>query len=174
MTWNWKWSVTATGATALAGWLATPPLEPSGPQRRAAAAASSQVSASAVSDIEEQARRLSARLTPASDAAPPSRNPFQFGARPVTRRAVQPVAPLASPPPVDVPAPFPLRLTGMAIDTSGGTEKRIAIISGPGGVELAAAGELAAPGYQVVAVGESFAEVERTSDGVRERLTLRP
>ena len=31
MTWNWKWSLAATGATAMAGWLASPPLEPAGP-----------------------------------------------------------------------------------------------------------------------------------------------
>jgi hypothetical protein len=175
MTWYWKASLTATGVTALAGWLASPSLEPAGSRPRAAATttASSATTAAAVSDVEEQARRLSVRLVPAADAAPPSRNPFQFGARPAARRAVRPAAPVERPPvEAPAPAPFPLRLSGIALDTVDGVEKRIAIISGPGGLELAAAGDAAAPGYRVLAVGESYADVERASDGTRERLTL--
>jgi hypothetical protein len=70
--------------------------------------------------------------------------------------------------------PFPLRLTGIAVEIVDGVTKRTAILSGPSGVELAAGGEPASAGYRVVEVGESFAEVERTTDGARERLTLRP
>jgi hypothetical protein len=53
-------------------------------------------------------------------------------------------------------------------------EKRTAILSGPSGVELAASGEPAGTGYRVIEVGASFAEIERVSDGTRQRLTLRP
>ena len=75
-------------------------------------------------------------------------------------------------PAVPAPAPFPLRLTGIAVDIVNGVEKRTAVVSGPSGLELAATGETAAPGYRVVEVGESFAEIERVSDGARQRLTL--
>ena len=174
MTWNWKWKLAATGATALAGWLASPPMQvagpASGPQSSAAPAAAS---ITAVSTLEEQARHLDEHLD-AAPLTPPVRNLFQFGAR-LERRRVAPRAPLALAAPVFVsPAPFPLRLTGIAVELVNGVEKRTAILSGPSGVELAASGEQAAPGYRVVAVGDTFAEVERASDGARERLTLKP
>jgi hypothetical protein len=66
-----------------------------------------------------------------------------------------------------------MRLTGIAVDVVNGVEKRTAILSGPSGVELAASGEPATAGYRVVEVGDSFAVIERASDGARERLTLR-
>jgi hypothetical protein len=173
MTWYWKASLTATGVTALAGWLASPAVQPALRRSAANAAPSAGATAVQVSEVEEQARRLSVRLSPATDAAPPARNPFQFGARPVARRATRPVAPVTTPEPVEAPERFPLRLTGIAVETVDGVEKRVAIISGPAGLELAAAGDAAAPGYRVMTVGESSAEVERTSDGVRENLTLK-
>lgn len=174
MTWNWKLSLTATGATALAGWLASPPPQSMTPPSRAAIAAPAGADPAAISEVEHQARRLSARLAAPAAGAPPSRNPFQFGARPQPRRAAAaaPAVTVSMPPPVDVPAPFPLRLSGIAVDIVNGAEKRTAVISGPAGLELAGEGESAAPGYRVVTVGESFAEVERVSDGARERLTL--
>ncbi len=73
-----------------------------------------------------------------------------------------------------MPAPFPLRLSGIAVDIVDGVEKRTAIISGPAALELAGEGESAGPGYRVVTVGESFAEVERLSDGSPRALELKP
>ena len=175
MTWNWKWSLAATGATAMAGWLASPPLEPAGatPRRGAAIEASqSDVGPAAVAEIQEQARRLTSRLAPRPASGAPARNPFQFGMRPVAPRAPAVTASAAAPAVVDAPAPFPLHLAGVAVDTIDGVDTRTAIISGPAGIELAKAGQPAAPGYRVVTVGEAFAEVERLSDGVRERLIL--
>jgi hypothetical protein len=175
MTWNWKWSLAATGATAMAGWLASPPVEPAASARGGSAVVASQsdIAPAAVAEIQEQARRLSTRLAPKPLSPSPTRNPFQFGARPVTRRAPDVAArPAVVPPPVEVPMPFPLQLTGIAVDTVNGVETRTAIISGPGGLELARAGDAAGPGYRVVTVGETFAEVERLSDGTRERLVL--
>ena len=174
MTWNWKLSLTATGATALAGWLASPPPQATAPQSRAAIAAPAGADPAASSEVEHQARRLSARLAAPAAGATPSRNPFQFGARPAPRRAATAPVTVSPPPPVDVPAPFPLRLSGIAVDIVDGVEKRTAVISGPATLELAGEGGSAAPGYRVVTVGESFAEVERLSDGVRERLELKP
>jgi len=177
MTWNWNWKLVVTGVAAFAGVLGLgTPLQLAGPsvrpQESDAPRAAAQVIA--VSALEEQAQRLDQQLA-VHDAAPPSRNLFQFGARPQARRAVAP-APVAAAPVavVEPPVPFLLRLTGIAVDTVNGVEKRTAILSGPSGVELAGRGETAGAGYRVIEVGDSFAEVERTSDGARRRLTLKP
>ena len=179
MTWDWKWKVTATGVTALAGWFASPPLQPEAARTPVAAVASSSAAqsaanAAAVSDIAEEARRLS-RTTARTSLPAADRNPFQFRPKPspprpaalVQPQAVVPIAPA-------VPPPFPLRLTGIAVDVVNGVEHRTAIISGPSSLEIAADGEAAAPGYRVVSVGDSFADVERVSDGSRQRLALKP
>ena len=177
MTWNWNWKLVVTGVAALAGVLGLgTPLQLAGPsvrpQESDAPRAATQVTA--VSALEEQTRRLDKRLE-AGAVAPSSRNLFQFGARPAARRAVAP-APVAVPaaPVVEPPAPFLLRLTGIAVDTVNGAEKRTAILSGPSGVELAGRGEAAGAGYRVIEVGDTFADVERTADGARRRLTLKP
>jgi hypothetical protein len=173
MTWNLKWKLAATGTAALAGWLASPPLELAGPASRPQSAAPSHVEVAAVSELQAQTRRLDQHLD-AVQVAPPSRNLFRFGSRPVARRAAPPAPVVAPAPVVPVSVPFPLRLTGIAVEIVDGVTKRTAILSGPSGVELAAGGEPASAGYRVVEVGESFAEVERTTDGARERLSLRP
>jgi hypothetical protein len=173
MTWNLKWKLAATGTAALAGWLASPPLELAGPASGPQSAAPSHAEVAAVLELEAQTRRLDQQLD-AVQVAPPSRNLFRFGSRPVARRAAPPAPVVTLPPVAPVPVPFPLRLTGIAVEIVDGVATRTAILSGPSGVELATSGEPASPGYRVVEVGESFAEVERASDGTRERLTLRP
>jgi len=176
MTWNWNWKLVVTGAAALTGVLGLgSPLQLAGPAARPQITEAPHDTAqlTAVAVLEEQTRRLDEHLAAAA-VAPPSRNLFQFGARPVPRRVVAPAPVVAPVPVVELPAPFPLRLTGIAVDTVNGGEKRIAILSGPSGVELAASGEPAGAGYRVIEVGDSFAEVERTSDGARERLRLKP
>jgi hypothetical protein len=176
MTWNWKWKVAATGITALAGWMASEPLQtPSArtpPPAARAADIPGAATAAAVSDIEEQARRL---VRPASSSPLPStdRNLFRYQPKPQPRPTLK-----REPPPVipvqPVRVPFPLRLAGIAVDTVNGVTRRTAIITGPASLELAAEGAMAAPGYRVVTVGETFAEIERLSDGTRERLNLKP
>jgi hypothetical protein len=175
MTLNWNWKVAATAAAAVTGWLGLgTPIHMSEPAPRPplASVTAADFRITAAASLQEEARRLDARIE-AAQAAPPSRNLFQFGARPVPRRSVAP-APVAAPAPLPPPIPFLVRLTGIAVETVNGVEKRTAILSGPSGVELAAGGENASPGYRVIEVGDSFAVVERVSDGVRERLTLRP
>jgi hypothetical protein len=195
MTWNWKWKVTATGATALAGWLASEPIQPSGTTDRASTAVSRGATTAAqnarnavtVSDIERQASRLAAAAPLAEAAggplpevtgaaeAPPARNLFRFQprqSRPAARRVTAPIDPAPLAP--AAPTPFPLRLTGIATDVVNGVPQRTAVVRSPFGLELAKEGEIAAPGYRVVTVGESSIEVERVSDGVRQQLLLTP
>ena len=174
MTWNLNWKLVGTGVAALAGVLGLgSPLHLAGPAVSPRITSAPRADMTAVSALAEQTRRLDQHLE-AVQAAPPSRNLFRFGARPVARRAAAPAPVVAAAPVAPLPAPFPLHLSGIAVEVVNGVAKRTAILSGPSGVELAASGEPAAPGYRVLEVGESFAEVERTSDGARERLTLRP
>ena len=175
MTWNWHWKVAATAAAAVTGWLglgSPTHLADPAPRPQVANVTASDFRVTAAANLQEEARRLDARIEAAQNA-PPSRNLFQFGARPVPRRTVAPAPVVALAPLPPPPLPFLVRLTGIAVETVNGVEKRTAILSGPSGVELAAGGENASPGYRVIEVGDSFAVVERTSDGVRERLTLK-
>src|ERR1051325_3415813 len=178
MTWSWNWKLVVTGVAALTGVLGLgAPLQqfakPSAPPQESASHAAAQITA--VSALEEEARQLDRNLD-ALDAAPSTRNPFRFGERPAVHRPIAPppAAAFSLGAQAAAPAPFPLKLTGIAVDVVNGVENAPAIVSGPSGLELAAKGEVAAPGYRVIEVGESFAEIERVSDGVRERLTLRP
>ena len=176
MTWNLNWKVAATAAAAVTGWLGLgTPIHMSNPAPRPQVAdvTASDFRITAAANLQEETRRLDARLE-AAQTAPPSRNLFQFGARPVTRRSVAP-APIVAPAPLPpAPIPFLVRLTGIAVETVNGVAKRTAILSGPSGVELAAGGENASPGYRVIEVGDSFAVVERVGDGTRQRLILAP
>jgi len=187
MTWNWKWKMTATGVTALAGWLASEPIQPPGMPGRAPGTASGSFTTSAqnarnavtVTDIERQASHLAAGAARAqAEAEPPlPRNLFRFQPRqspPGARRVTAPTRlepELVAPP---APIAFPLRLTGVATDVVNGAPQRTAVVRSASGLELAKAGEIAAPGYRVVTVGESSVEVERLSDGVRQQLLLTP
>ena len=177
MTWNWNWKLVVTGAAALTGVFGLgAPLQLAGPSSPPRAnetpAAAAQISA--VSALEEETRRLDERLAIATPAES-SRNLFRFAQRPVVvHRAVAPAPAAVAVPIVETSVPFPLRLTGIAVDVVNGVEKRTAILSSPSGVELAAAGDSASPGYRVVEVGDGFAEIERLSDGVRQRITLKP
>jgi hypothetical protein len=175
MTWNWKWSLAATGATAMAGWLASPPLEPAdGAARRGAAIGrrTSDVGPAAVAEIQEQARRLTSRLAsrPGERSAGAQSVPVRHAAGgPACARRHRARGRASG---RGRASAVPAAPAGVAVDTVDGVDTRTAIISGPAGIELAKAGQPAAPGYRVVTVGEAFAEVERLSDGVRERLIL--
>jgi hypothetical protein len=175
MTWNWNWKLAVTGVAALTGVLGfEAPLQLNGPSAHPQAVDQHRSAAqiTAVSALEEETRRLDERLA-VTPVAQPTRNLFRFGERPVVARRAAAPAPVVTPVPiVAAPAPFPLRLTGIAVDVVNGVATRTAIVSGPSGLELAANGQTAAPGYRVVEVGDTFAEIERTSDGARQRLVL--
>ena len=130
MTWNLKWKLAATGAAALAGWFASPPLQPAGRAAHARASEAPHADVQAVTTLEEQTRRLDQHLE-AVETAPPTRNLFRFGSRPVARRPLPPPPVVALAPVVPAPVPFPLRLTGIAVQIVNGVEKRTAILSGP-------------------------------------------
>src|SRR5688572_11966341 len=92
MTWNWNWKVAATAAAAVTGWfgLGTPiHMSEPAPRPPLANVTASDFRITASANLQEEARRLDARLE-AVQTAPPSRNLFQFGARPVARRTAAP------------------------------------------------------------------------------------
>ena len=91
---TWKSYAAASGATVLAGWLASTPPVAMVENRPAAQSRPSRAAASPSSDIVEQASRLQARIRRETAYVRPQRNPFQFEA---TRQAVEPASAIADP-----------------------------------------------------------------------------
>jgi hypothetical protein len=176
---TWKTYAAVSGATVLAGWIASSPpanapaTSASG-QRRGAPAANR---APAGSDIEEQAARLQARLRQETEYQAPARNPFRFGSREVTRSAtserteapapVEPVLPALPPPP-------PIRLSGIAEDGPADRIERTAVLSVPAGVLLVREGDVVLGQYRVARIEAGAVELTDASGGPAVRLTLRP
>ena len=175
---SWKSYAAVSGATVLAGWLAsTPPAnEPEG-----AAVASRQPAtprdAAAASTIEREADRLQVRVRREVDYTQPQRNPFRFGAaRPDIDRGGDIPAPAAAPsvPPVltpFVPPPPPVKLSGIAEDEQAGQMERTAILSSPSGVLLVREGDVVLGDYRVGRIESEAVELVKT-DGSTLRLTL--
>jgi hypothetical protein len=173
-----------TGATALAGWLTSP--SPSQTPLRAPTAAA-QVRAPAAHDaseshaatIEEQSKRLAARLRPTGSFARPERDPFHFGVRNlVPPRASVPdrvragATAVAGPATVEASA-FPYRLSGVASDVVDGLPVRTAVLSGgTSGLVLAVAGDVVGDVYRVDRVDEGAVELTDSRDGRVVRLTF--
>ena len=166
---NWKGAVTvATGATALAGWLATPASPARGTARSAAAPRSVPVTVS----LEQEAARLAVRNRAATAFEQPNRNPFQFRVAPApARRRVVAEATVAEVVVPQAPA-FPFRLTGMARDDSSGTPVRTAILSSASALVLARAGDIVAESYRLERVDDDAVDVVDVRDGRVIRLTL--
>ena len=170
---NWKGAATvATGATAIAGWLATPPAPAREPARTAAAARP----APATVSLEHEAERLAARIRATTAYQQPNRNPFRFPAVAPTRRtaaetqAAGPAAPVVAPEPV-----FPFRLAGTASDPADGATVRTAVLSSDTlGLALARVGDVVAGSYRVERIDDDAVEVVDVRDGRVIRLTLRP
>ena len=173
---TWKAYATVSGATVLAGWLASAP--PSNAPQAAAAArpqTSSPVSPAAV-DIQQLATRLQARVRREAVYAAPERNPFRFGAaRPVPRPGGDA---LEDQPAVEtftaVPAPLPVTLSGVAEDQVGQRLERTAIFGSPEGVLLAHEGEEILGQYRVAKIEGEAVELVRLADGATIRIGLRP
>jgi hypothetical protein len=179
---TWKTYTAVSGATVLAGWLASsPPSNAPAPAAASRRTPASAASATAGSDIEEQAARLQARLRQEPAYRDPARNPFRFGEREVPRPA-----PSASPAPktleptaiepvtAALPPPPPVTLSGIAEDRSGDGVERTAVLSSQAGVLLVREGETVLGRYRVTRIEANAVELTDTLGGPAVRLTIRP
>jgi hypothetical protein len=174
---SWKSYAVVSGATVLAGWLAsTPPSNApeSAVSARRSAAAPSDVPAS---DIEREAERLQVRVRREVEYAEPRRNPFRFGAgrADADRGGDIPAPPLPPPPPptmaLPVALPPPVSLSGIAEDQDGQRVERTAILSSPAGVLLVQEGDPVMGDYRVSRIEAEAVELVKT-DGSTLRLSL--
>jgi|SRR6185503_10862778 len=174
---SWKSYAAVSGATVLAGWLASAP--PSNvPDRAAPVVRPPAARDGRSSDIEREAERLQARVQREVEYTQPQRNPFRFGAaRPEVHGGgdLPNPAPAPAPPPVEVPivAPPPVTLAGIAEDQKGQQTERTAIISSPSGVLLVREGDPVLGEYRVGRIESEAVELVK-NDGTTLRLTLRP
>ncbi len=178
---TWKSYAVVSGATVLAGWLASAPpsnapaaarsvQSPATPRR------SSPPAAGAPTDIELQAMRLQARLRPEREYAQPGRDPFRFAARrtpgPAAERE-EPIAEPPPPPPVNLAPPAPVvSLSGVAEDQVDGRTVRTAVLSSPAGVLLVREGEEILGYYRVGRIESEAVELVPIGQGSPRRLTL--
>ena len=173
---NWKSTAVVSGATLLAGWLASAPPAPTTPSTVSSTSRSPQTAAAA-SDIEQQAARLETLTRQAaSPYGPPERNLFRFGPKePVKAAAPEPTASAAAPVEIVPQAPPPPRvsLSGVASDPDGQRIVRTAILSSPAGVLLVHEGDEVLGQYRVGAIGDDSVELTRLADGTTLRLALR-
>lgn len=176
---SWKAYAAVSSAGLLATYLfSVPPV--TAPGRQAAERTDSiRRRPQAAFDIQEQATRLQTRVREEIEYREPSRNPFRFGARPVTRRLVTPsasaeetVTPPPPAPPPPPPAP-PIRLSGIATNTVAGVRQRSAILMTPGGIVTVREGDAVGAEYKVVRIEEDAVELA-AADGSSRRITLRP
>lgn len=177
---TWKTYAAVSGATVIAGWLAssppsnTPAPAAAPPQRRSAPAAATRA---AEADIEQQAARLQARTGEQPEFHEPARNPFNFGARQAPPGPVAPREPAPAPmqefaaPPVPPSLP-PVTLSGIAEDRSGERVERTAVLSSPSGVLLVREGDDVLGQYRVERIEADAVEFTRTDDGSRLRLSM--
>jgi hypothetical protein len=171
---SWKSYAVVSGATVLAGWLAsTPPSNT--PAATAPAARRPAARDVPASDIEREAERLQVRVQREVEYTQPQRNPFRFGAaRPNVDRGGDLPVPAPAPPPVAVPVvspPPPVTLSGIAEDQNGPQVERTAIFSSPAGVLLVREGDLVLGDYRVGRIESEAVELVN-SDGTTLRLTL--
>lgn len=171
---TWKTYAVVSGATVLAGWLASAP--PSNAPESAVSAPRQPAAPRDIpaSDIEREADRLQVRVRREVEYSQPQRNPFRFGAgRADTDRGGD--IPDAAPPPqpaVVVPvAPPPVSLSGIAEDRDGPRVERTAILSSPSGVLLVHEGDPVLGDYRVARIESEAVELVKT-DGSSLRLTL--
>jgi len=173
---SWKSYAAVSGATVLAGWLAStePANEPEAtttvPRQPAAARSAREA------DIEREAERLQVRVRPERDYARPQRNPFRFSAPPADAgRGGDIPSPAPALPPVVFPVisspPPPVKLSGIAEDQQGQQVVRTAILSSPAGVLLVHEGDAVLADYRVGRIESEAVELLK-NDGTTLRLTL--
>jgi hypothetical protein len=174
---TWKSYAVVSGATVLAGWLASAPVsnvpDPAASVRRQPAGPSD----IPASDITREAERLQVRVRREVEYTQPRRNPFRFGAgRPDAERGgdIPDPAPPTPPPPIAVPPvapPPPVSLSGIAEDRDGSRVERTAILSSLSGVLLVREGDAVLADYRVARIESEAVELVKT-DGTTLRLSL--
>ena len=175
---TWKSYAAVSGATVLAGWIASSPPENS-PATAARPASPPASRAQAGPDIQVEAQRLQTRLQVERDYAAPQRNLFRFeqGADlapdSVERGTVfEPETEPDAEPIEAAPAPPAISLSGIAEDQSpNGDVSRTAVLSAPSGVELVREGDQVL-GYRVARIESDAVELVRLADGTTRRITL--
>jgi hypothetical protein len=168
---NWKAAATvATGATALAGWLATPVA----PAREPAHTTTARRPAPDAVSLEHEVARLAARIRATAAYQQPSRNPFGFPAvAPTPRAAVAETAVAASQPAVPAAPVVPFRLAGTASDVATGATIRTAVLSSDTfGLVLAGVGDVVAGSYRIDGIDDGGVDVVDVRDGRAIRLSL--
>jgi hypothetical protein len=174
---SWKSYAVVSGATVLAGWLASTP-----PSNAPESAVSARPSAAPrdipASGIEREAERLQVRVRREVEYAEPQRNPFRFGAgRADAERGGDIPAAAPQPPPLPptvvppIAPPPPVSLSGIAEDQDGQRVERTAILSSPSGVLLVHEGDPVLGDYRVSRIEAEAVELVKT-DGSMLRLTL--
>ncbi len=175
---TWKSYVTVSGATVVAGWLASTSPAPvsvsPAPRPRALQTPAPVVAAS---DIQEQAERLRARLQVERSYTAPHRDPFRFVDRapseqPEVRAASPDRDPIESPP-AEAPAGPRVSLSGIAEDMAPGGPQRTAILSSPAGMLMVREGEDVLGAYRVLRIESEAVELSVLADGTVRRLSLR-
>jgi hypothetical protein len=172
---TWKSYAAVSGATVLAGWLASSPsLAPTGSP--VPVVRQSPVAASLSSDIVAQADRLQAGIQRERAYARPERNPFRFNASRSGAVAREPAPVPDNLPPVPqpvLPAGPRMSLSGIAEDQVDGRPVRTAILSTPADVLLVKEGEEILGRYRVARIGSDAVELLSLEDGATLRLLLR-
>ena len=170
---TWKSYAAVSGATLVAGWLASAPASnaPSASVGAQPPAASELPRAAA--QIEDEAARLQAGIREQAAYRQPERNPFRFGARRPERASAETT--VTAPPPeafVEPPPPPPVTLAGIAEDQLPEGVQRTAILSSPSGVLLVKEGDDVLGQYRVSKIESGAIELTRISDGVSVRLAF--
>ena len=170
---SWKSYAAVSGATVLAGWLAsTPPANTPAGNTNAQVRGVASLSPAA-SDIERQADRLQSRALRDAVYAQPSRNLFRFGVR-LSDRSAAISAETAAPREVIAPVragPI-VRLSGIAEDQVDGHVERTAVLSSPAGVVLVRTGDDVLGAYRVASIESEAVELVTIADGTSVRLSL--
>lgn len=119
--------------------------------------------------------RLHEHLRPSASPRQPARNLFSYATRPPRSAPLPPPSKpaLVEAAPLVRPAPPPIKLSGIAEDTSAGPVVRTAIISTAGQLFLAKEGDNVTPRFRVVRISAEAVELTDLTDGAPLRLALR-
>jgi hypothetical protein len=172
---TWKSYAAASGATVLAGWIASAPAVEAPVERRPAAARAQGAVAESrpPSDIEEQAARLQVSVRRELAYSRPHRNPFRFEeVRAIETVAVPVVVPEAPADASAAPALPLVTLAGIAEDRRGDAVERTAVLSSSSGVHLVRTGDELLGLYRVGTIDSEAVDLVSLGDGSTTRLTF--